>query len=261
MARARRPHATPSRHAVRLDPRRRHPAAGGDPVCGTCVALLLTAVVDDVRRRVALGGFDAGSRRRRTPIRRRRRSGSAAWSSACPVLAILGAHEWGHYAACRYYDVDATLPWFLPAPLPLTGTLGAFIRLREPIPHARALFDIAVAGPLAGFVVAVPLLVAGVAARGWCRCPPTAAAWCSAIRCCSSWSSGSLWGAIPDDQALYVHPMGAGRVVRPAGDRAEPLSVRAARWRPHQLRGPRRSCPLAVARHHRRHDRRWPPRR
>lgn len=78
------------------------------------------------------------------------------------VLAILGAHEAGHYLACRYYGVDATLPWFLPAPLPLSGTLGAFIRIRGPIPDKRALFDIAVAGPFAGFVVAVPLLAIGL---------------------------------------------------------------------------------------------------
>lgn len=78
------------------------------------------------------------------------------------VLGILGAHEAGHYLACRYYGVDASLPWFLPAPLPLSGTLGAFIRIRGPIPDKRALFDIAVAGPFAGFIVAVPLLALGL---------------------------------------------------------------------------------------------------
>ncbi len=78
------------------------------------------------------------------------------------ILAILGCHEFGHYFACRYYDVDASAPFFLPAPLPLTGTLGAFIRIRQPLPGKRALFDIGIAGPLAGFVVAVPLLVIGM---------------------------------------------------------------------------------------------------
>lgn len=77
------------------------------------------------------------------------------------VLAILGCHELGHYLACRYYDVDASLPFFLPAPL-LTGTLGAFIRIREPIPSKRMLFDIGIAGPLAGFVVAVPAILLGL---------------------------------------------------------------------------------------------------
>ena len=79
------------------------------------------------------------------------------------ILAILGCHELGHYFACRYYDVDASLPFFLPAPLPLTGTLGAFIRIREPIPGKQMLFDIGIAGPIAGFVVAVPALLLGMA--------------------------------------------------------------------------------------------------
>jgi membrane-associated protease RseP (regulator of RpoE activity) len=83
------------------------------------------------------------------------------WYSAS-ILAILGAHEFGHYFACRYYGVDASLPYFLPAPLPLTGTLGAFIRIRQPIPWKHELFDIGIAGPLAGFVVAVPVLLAGM---------------------------------------------------------------------------------------------------
>jgi membrane-associated protease RseP (regulator of RpoE activity) len=75
------------------------------------------------------------------------------------TLAILLAHEMGHYVACRHYDVDATLPHFIPAPLlSLVGTFGAFIRIRGPIPHRKALFDIGVAGPLAGFVVCLPVL-------------------------------------------------------------------------------------------------------
>jgi membrane-associated protease RseP (regulator of RpoE activity) len=78
------------------------------------------------------------------------------------ILAILGAHEFGHYYACRYYGVDASLPYFLPAPLPLTGTLGAFIRIRQPIRTKRQLFDIGIAGPIAGFLVAVPVLIIGM---------------------------------------------------------------------------------------------------
>ena len=78
------------------------------------------------------------------------------------VLAILGCHEMGHYLACRYYGVAASRPYFLPVPLPLTGTLGAFIRIRQPIPGKRELFDIGIAGPIAGFVIAVPLLFIGM---------------------------------------------------------------------------------------------------
>lgn len=87
------------------------------------------------------------------------------------ILAILGCHELGHYLACRYYDVDASLPFFLPAPF-LTGTLGAFIRIREPIPSKRMLFDIGIAGPLAGFVIAVPMLFMGLAMSTVVPSPP-----------------------------------------------------------------------------------------
>jgi membrane-associated protease RseP (regulator of RpoE activity) len=79
------------------------------------------------------------------------------------LLAILTAHESGHYVACRLYDVDATLPFFIPAPpMVLAGTFGAFIKIKSPIPTRRALFDIGVAGPIAGFVVAVPVLLLGM---------------------------------------------------------------------------------------------------
>jgi membrane-associated protease RseP (regulator of RpoE activity) len=79
------------------------------------------------------------------------------------LLAILTAHELGHYVACRRYGVRATLPFFIPAPpLFLAGTFGAFIKIKSPIPSRRALFDIGLAGPLAGFVVAVPVAVMGV---------------------------------------------------------------------------------------------------
>ena len=82
------------------------------------------------------------------------------------MIAILGAHEMGHYLACRYYRVPATLPFFLPFFIPYVptlGTLGAVIRIRGVIPHRRALFDIAAAGPIAGFVVALPVLAWGLA--------------------------------------------------------------------------------------------------
>jgi membrane-associated protease RseP (regulator of RpoE activity) len=69
----------------------------------------------------------------------------------------------GHYFACRYYGVPATLPFFIPGPPMLIGTFGAVIRIRGTIPSRRALFDIAAAGPIAGFLLALPLLVFGVA--------------------------------------------------------------------------------------------------
>ena len=82
---------------------------------------------------------------------------------ALAILTILGAHEFGHYFACRWHNVDCTLPHFIPAPLlQLTGTLGAVIKIREPFPSRAALFDIGVAGPLAGFVTLLPFLIGGV---------------------------------------------------------------------------------------------------
>ncbi|HEX9628814.1 MAG TPA: site-2 protease family protein [Pyrinomonadaceae bacterium] len=87
----------------------------------------------------------------------------AAVSFSITLLAILTAHEMGHYLACRYYGVDATLPFFIPAPpLFLAGTFGAFIKMKSPIPSRRALFDIGLAGPLAGFVMLLPVALAGI---------------------------------------------------------------------------------------------------
>lgn len=73
------------------------------------------------------------------------------------LLIILLAHEMGHYLACRYYEVRATLPFFIPAPT-LIGTLGAVIRIKAPIRSRASLFDIGIAGPIAGFAVAVVAL-------------------------------------------------------------------------------------------------------
>ncbi len=78
------------------------------------------------------------------------------------LLAILLAHEFGHYAACRFYHVDATLPFFLPSPT-YFGTFGAFIRIRSPIYSKRILFDVGIAGPLAGFALLLPALAIGLA--------------------------------------------------------------------------------------------------
>ena len=78
------------------------------------------------------------------------------------LLTILLAHELGHYLAAAYYRVDASLPYFLPAPT-VIGTFGAFIRIRSAIYSKRALFDIGVAGPLAGFVFLLPALSLGLA--------------------------------------------------------------------------------------------------
>ncbi len=89
---------------------------------------------------------------------------SAGLKFSVSLLFILAAHEAGHYLACRFYKVRASLPYFLPAPplLGPAGTLGAFIKIRSLIPSKRAAFDIGVAGPIAGFIALLPIAILGV---------------------------------------------------------------------------------------------------
>lgn len=77
------------------------------------------------------------------------------------LLIFLLAHEFGHYLACRYHGVQATLPYLIPVPFAF-GTMGAVIKMRGPIQNKKALFDIGIAGPLAGFTIALPLLYYGI---------------------------------------------------------------------------------------------------
>jgi membrane-associated protease RseP (regulator of RpoE activity) len=81
---------------------------------------------------------------------------------AVSLLTILGAHEFGHYLAGRHHHVRVTLPYFIPFPMSLLGTLGAFINIQEPPRNRRILFDISIAGPLAGLVFAIPILIYGL---------------------------------------------------------------------------------------------------
>jgi len=81
---------------------------------------------------------------------------------AAALMVILSGHEIGHYLTCRRYGLAATLPYFIPAPN-LAGTLGAFIKIKSPITRKQELFDVGAAGPLAGFILALPALVVGLA--------------------------------------------------------------------------------------------------
>jgi membrane-associated protease RseP (regulator of RpoE activity) len=131
----------------------------------------------------------------------------AGWLYAATIIAILGAHELGHYFACRYYDVDASLPYFLPSPPPigLFGTLGAVIRIREPIPTKRILFDIGIAGPIAGFLVLVPALFIGVATSE--LVPIDAGGIWFGEPLLIKAAAYMLWGPLPSGQTLGMSAM------------------------------------------------------
>jgi membrane-associated protease RseP (regulator of RpoE activity) len=89
----------------------------------------------------------------------------ALWAGlpfAGTLLFILGVHEMGHYVAARLHGVNVTLPYFIPVPFLGLGTFGAFIQMKSPVENRKALFDVGVAGPLAGFFVALPLMVIGL---------------------------------------------------------------------------------------------------
>lgn len=89
----------------------------------------------------------------------------AGWPFAMTLLLFFLAHEMGHYVACRRYGIYATLPFFIPFPTPV-GTMGAIILIRSKIYSRAALFDIAVAGPIAGFIVAILALLLSL---GWAK--------------------------------------------------------------------------------------------
>ena len=100
------------------------------------------------------------------------------------------------------------MPFFLPFPVAITGTLGAFIRIREPIPTKRMLFDIGIAGPIAGFLVAVPALIIGISMSHVVRLPPNFSGWELGEPLLFKLVTKVFWGTIPDGFSLNMHPVG-----------------------------------------------------
>jgi hypothetical protein len=128
-----------------------------------------------------------------------------------PTLLILGAHEMGHYVACRYYNVDASLPYFLPLLFPTvefqTGTLGAVIRIREAFQTRTALFDIGIAGPIAGFLVLIPTLFLGLSMSELLPAPTQLSGVELGEPLLFQWSTRVVLGTAQDGYALNAHPM------------------------------------------------------
>jgi len=126
---------------------------------------------------------------------------------AAVLMTILVGHELGHYLTCRRYDVAATLPYFIPAPT-LIGTLGAFIRIKSPIYYKRQLFDIGANGPLIGFFLALPALVAGLAFSRVTAYVPTGDVITFGEPLLFKLLSALFFGQTPEGSALVLHPVG-----------------------------------------------------
>jgi membrane-associated protease RseP (regulator of RpoE activity) len=123
------------------------------------------------------------------------------------LLTILLAHEMGHFMACRHYGIRCTPPFFIPFPVTYAGTLGAFIRIKSHFQHRRALFDVGIAGPIAGFVFVVPALIIGIAsstliARGSI---PGAVGFGEPLL--FRWVGKLVLGYSPDRQDMVAHPI------------------------------------------------------
>jgi len=173
------------------------------------ILFVLTLITTTLTGATFYGSFEFGfSERAPETISWVRLLTHGLWYSI-PVLAILGAHEFGHYFACVYYRVNASLPYFIPFPT-LTGTLGAVIRIRQPFPSKRALFDIGIAGPIAGFVVAVPTLLVGMMLS---KVETIPASFRGAVTefgeplllKAFAWL---VFGSVPDEQTINLHPLG-----------------------------------------------------
>jgi len=131
---------------------------------------------------------------------------AAMYSGA--LMSILLCHEMGHYLTARKYGVPATLPFFIPVPLPPFGTLGAIIKMKGNIPNRRALLDIGAAGPLAGLAVSVPVIFIGVKLSRIVELQQLGDAAISlGDSLLFSWITKLSIGNLPEGKDLVLHPL------------------------------------------------------
>ena len=128
---------------------------------------------------------------------------------AITLMAILSAHEFGHYSMARAHRVEATLPYFIPAPpIFFIGTFGAFIRMKSIPASRRALFDIGAAGPWGGFVVAVPAMIFGLGLSDVVPTPEHGiVGWEFAEPLIMRIASSYMLGIDPSQSTLIMHPI------------------------------------------------------
>jgi membrane-associated protease RseP (regulator of RpoE activity) len=126
---------------------------------------------------------------------------------AFTLITILFAHEMGHFFACRYHGIRCTPPFFIPFPVSYAGTLGAFIRIKSHFQHKRALFDVGVAGPLAGFAFALPALIVGIASSKLTPKDTHHGALSFGEPLLFRWIGKIVLGYSPDRQDMFAHPI------------------------------------------------------
>lgn len=123
------------------------------------------------------------------------------------LVTILLAHEMGHYLACRHYGIRCTPPFFIPLPVSYAGTLGAFIRIKSHFQHRRALFDVGVAGPLAGFAFVIPALVVGIGFSSLISKGSIRGAISFGEPLLFRWVGKVVLGYSPETQDMLAHPI------------------------------------------------------
>lgn len=170
------------------------------------------ALNEDMLRAVA-PGIDPTALSGREGLKLLGRLFAAHWTSGLPfsatLILILGTHELGHFFAGRYHRISVSLPYFIPAPT-LIGTFGAVIRMRGPLWHRMGLIDTGAAGPIAGFVVAVPAYLIGMMLSRVVP-PDSTALGAGSLQLGDSlltWAAAKLiWGDLPAGHDILLHPV------------------------------------------------------